>query len=191
MKPKRIPCPHCAELISSDAKKCPFCRSDLRQKSKMASFGKIIAIILGSLGLIFIACLVYLAYFVANTDNTYTGQELFDAVNAYRDNAGVKPLVIEPILCDGLGGRLSTIVEKKGVNTGFHDWLEQRGLEKDGQPISYERIGELATFKSPDEAIKEWVSSPGHKSALEHPELNVGCAYAYNGSGIVIVATKK
>ena len=29
-KEKRVPCPHCSEPILPTAKKCPFCRSDLR-----------------------------------------------------------------------------------------------------------------------------------------------------------------
>lgn len=190
MKQKRVPCPECAELIQPEAKKCPFCRSNLKKKNKLVQIIKKILVAFGALFLIFAIFILYLLFFSKPEKNNYTGQELFNAVNAHREKIGLKPLAVDPILCDGLGGRLQTIVEKGGVNTEFHKWLESKGLEKDGQPIRHKRIGELSTFKSPSEGINEWVNSPGHRGLLEHPDLEIGCSYANNGAGIIIVATK-
>lgn len=50
---------------------------------------------MGSLGLVFIACVAFIAYIMTNVDNKYTGQDLFDAVNAHRRSVGVQELQID------------------------------------------------------------------------------------------------
>ena len=44
---------------------------------------------------------------------------------------------------------------------------------------------------TPTNAINWWLGSPGHKSTLEMKEMKYGCAYASEGTGVVIMAAAK
>lgn len=196
MKQKRIPCPHCAELISPDANKCPFCHSNLKKNSRRFSIGKIIAIILGTLGVIFIACIAYIAYIITNVDNKYTGQDLFNAVNAHRKSVGVQELQLDENLCDNLVERWLAVREPGNGHKGYEEWAEGEGLTKDGVAVEPYKtstgIVELYILNATttDWALSGWIGSPGHKSKLENAQINSGCAYAHDGTGILIMAEK-
>ena len=196
MKQKRIPCPHCAELISSEAKKCPFCQSHLKKKSKTSSIIKIIAIVLGGLGLVFIACVIFIVYIMSNIDNKYTGQDLFEAVNNHRKSVGVPELQMDGNLCDNLVERWLAVREPGNGHKGYEEWAEAEGLTKDGVAVEPYKatsgISELYILNATttDWALSAWIGSPGHKNTLENSDMNSGCAYAHDGTGILIMAEK-
>jgi len=191
MKEKRIPCPFCSEPIIQNANKCPFCQTDLKNKTKKSAIGKAILIILGSLGLIFIACVIYVIYIMNNVDNKFTGQELFDAVNEHRKSVGAQELQLDENLCDNLVERWLAIREPGNGHKGFEEWAETEGLVEGGLAKNYKLLGELyANGTQTYWLIDFWVGSPGHRTTLENPKLNVGCAYASDGTGVVIVAEK-
>lgn len=197
MKQKRIPCPYCSEQISPEAQKCPFCQSDLKKKTKKFPIGKVVAIILGSLGLLFIACVVFIAYIMTNVDNKYTGQELFDAVNEHRQSVNVQTLELDPALCDNLVERWQAIRNPGNAHKGFEEWVVSEGLgNEDGtlKPPYDGGHGIAELYASGTQTywlIDFWTGSPGHKSSLENENFNAGCAYASDGTGVLIMAEKE
>lgn len=127
---------------------------------------------------------------MAKVDNHYTGEELFAAVNQHRKYVGVQELQLDINLCDNLVDRWKSIREND-AHRSFEDWASKEGLVEGGVAKNFKLLGEMyVTATNPDNAIAWWVGSPGHKLTLEKPELNVGCAYASDGTGVVIVAEK-
>ena len=151
---------------------------------------KLILVILASLGVFFILCGAFIAYTISRVDYKFTGQQLFDAINEYRVSVNVQPLALELDLCDNLVERYLAVKEPNTGHKGYEEWLANEGLVVDGKLIpKYGLIAELyVTASTPDNAINFWVGSPGHRLTLEKPEFNVGCAYALEGTGVVIVA---
>lgn len=120
----------------------------------------------------------------------YNGQQLFDAVNEYRQTKGVPILILDPVLCDNLVERWLAIKNPDNGHKGYEEWLKAEGIS-DNQ--KYGQIGELYVTgtETPQKAINFWQGSPGHRSTLEMKEMNYGCAYANEGIGVVIMATDK
>lgn len=168
----------------------------MKQKSKFPLIGKIIVIILGGLGLVFIACVIFIAYIMTQVDNKYTGQDLFDAVNRHRKSIGVSELQMDGNLCDNLVERWMAVREPSNGHKGYEQWAEDEGLTKDGVAVEPYKassgITELYILNATttDWAISAWVGSPGHRTILEKSELNVGCGYAHDGTGVIIMAEK-
>jgi hypothetical protein len=160
------------------------------------SIKKVVVFGLAGLGLIFVACIAFIAYILINVDNKYTGQELFNAVNTHRKSVGVQELQLDESLCDNLIERWLAIREPNAGHKGFETWAEGEGLTKDGAAVApySTKTGITELFiqnaTTPDWAISAWVGSPGHRVILEKPELNVGCAYANEGDGVLIVSEK-
>jgi len=146
---------------------------------------------LAGLGVIFIACVAFIIFIMNKVDNKYTGEELFAAVNQHRKSIGAQELQLDINLCDNLVDRWIAIREND-AHRKFEDWATKEGLVEGGVAKNFNLLGEMyVTATTPDNAIAWWVGSPGHKLTLEKPELNVGCAYASDGTGVVIVAEKK
>lgn len=168
----------------------------MKQKSKFPSIAKIITFILGTLGLIFIGCVVFIAYIMTNVDNKYTGQDLFDAVNAHRRSVGAQELQLDENLCDNLVERWLAVREPGNAHKGYEEWAEAEGLTKDGVAVEPYKtstgITELYILNATtiDWALQAWIGSPGHKSKLENAQINSGCSYAHDGTGILIMAEK-
>ena len=164
--------------------------------SKKVSFKKILLWVLAGLGLLFIGAIAFIAYIITNVDNTYTGQDLFDAVNEHRRSVGVQELVLDDNLCDNLVERWLAIKEPNNGHKGFEDWAEGEGLTKDKVAVEPYKtssgITEIYIQNATQTywAIDAWVGSPGHRLKLEKPEFNSGCAYAHEGTGVVIMAEK-
>ena len=197
MSENRSPCPKCGEQILPDAKKCHYCGSFLSEekKPKMKVFGKVILFGLASLGVIFVAAIAFIIYIMNNVDNKFTGQELFNAVNDHRKSVGVQELQIDQRLCDNLVERWLAIREPSNGHKGFEEWALAEGLVKDGAMVDpYDKTVGLAEIYANGTQtywlIDFWVSSPGHKTSLENPNYNVGCSYASQGTGVVMMAKK-
>ena len=155
---------------------------------------KIIVGILAVIGVLGIAAAIFIGYFIAKVDYKYTGQQLFDAVNEYRVSKNLSSLETDPRLCDNLVERYLAIKEPGSGHKGFEEWLKSEGIKQDENDNRYYGlIGEMYVkdISTPENAIAWWLGSPGHKSTLERPELNKGCAYANDGTGVVIMAQSK
>jgi hypothetical protein len=162
----------------------------------MKNIAKILFIFLAGLGVLFIGAVIFVFYLITNVDNKYTGDQLFSAVNEHRQSIGVQTLQLDEALCDNLVERWLSIREPNAGHKGFEAWAEGEGLTKDGVAVApYSTTSGITELfiqnaTTTDWAINAWVGSPGHKVILEKPELNVGCSYAHDGDGIVIMAEK-
>lgn len=194
---KKIHCPYCDELIMPNAKKCRFCDSNLKKKKeKNIKIGKLLLILLAGGGIILAIFFILLIYMVFNVDNKYTGQELFDAINEHREGVGVKKLEIDSKLCDNLVERWFAIREPGNGHKGFEEWAISEGIIVDGVMIEpYDKeVGMAELYANGTQTywlIDFWTGSPGHKAALENPNYNVGCSYASDGTGVIIMAKRK
>lgn len=131
-----------------------------------------------------------LIFYGIKTDYKYTGQELFDEVNKYRISKSLPQLELDPILCDNLVERWLAVKNPDSGHKGFEEWAKAEGVQDNPK---YGTIGEMyiKDTSTPEGAIAWWVGSPGHKSTLEMKELVYGCSYASEGTGVVIMATKR
>ena len=150
---------------------------------------KIVLGILAGFGVLAIIAGGFIFYFVTKVDYKYNGQQLFDEINAYRQSKGVPVLELNPILCDNLVERWIAIKEPNSGHKGFEEWVKGEGISDNPK---YGQIGELyvSGISTPQNAINFWVGSPGHKNTLEMKEMVYGCAYANEGAGVLIVASK-
>jgi hypothetical protein len=116
---------------------------------------------------------------------SYTGQELFNAVNVYRVSNGVEPLKLELPLCDNLVKRYLKIKNEDNVgHDGFEEWVKGEGIDKNYAPVGELYIKDTYTTK---DAVEWWGSSPGHRLTLLLKDVSMGCAYASEGTGVLIV----
>jgi uncharacterized protein YkwD len=123
------------------------------------------------------------------TYGDYTGQELFDKVNSYRESKGIPKLELDPMICDNLVERYLAVKDPKSGHAGFKEWVAREEIKENG---NYGLVGELyiTTSQSPDTALEFWTGSPGHRLTLEMKEMTNGCAYANDGTGVVVMGEK-
>ena len=152
---------------------------------------KFLIAILAIIGVLGIVAAGFIFYFIAKVDYKYTGQQLFDEVNGYRTSKNLPQLKLDPVLCDNLVERYLAIKEPNNGHKGFEEWIISEGIKKDNNDNSrYGLIGEMyiKDISTPSNAINFWLGSPGHRSTLELASFNSGCAYANDGTGVVIMA---
>lgn len=90
----------------------------------------------------------------------YTGNDLFNAVNAHRKSVGIQEVKLSEGLCDNLVSRWQAVKEGR-QHEGFDEWVEQEGIQTN---YGYKEIVELYVQAStPAEAIALWSGSPGTK----------------------------
>jgi len=121
---------------------------------------------------------------------TFTGQELFDAVNVYRNEKGVKELKLDPNLCANLAQRYFDI--KKGLDEGIAHKNFDEWVEKYIEPLGGYYVGEdFAWGSTPQEVIKIWEGSPGHRLSILDPNNTLGCTYAAEGYAVIILGYRQ
>ncbi len=121
-----------------------------------------------------------------NTAN-YNGDDTFNAINKYRQENGLKTLTIDPILCDNLVQRYLDIKnpDNKYVgHAGFERWIKQESITGYSLAEVY-----VTDTQIPEDAIKFWAGSPGHKGAVLG-DYEVGCAYANEGIAVAVFGKK-
>ena len=145
--------------------------------------------ILAVIGVLSIIAFGLIFYFIIKVDYKYTGEELFEAVNKHRASVGVGKLEIDPKLCDNLVERWLSVKEPSSGHKGFEEWLICEEIKDNPR---YDLISEMyrKDVSTPENAIVWWLGSPGHKSTLEMKVMVYGCAYASDGTGVVIMASK-
>lgn len=113
----------------------------------------------------------------------YNGQQLFDAVNEYRVANGKQQLQLDQYICDNLVARYLKVKSGDVGHEGFEEWVKNEGIDQRFAPISELYIKDTSTTK---DAIDFWNGSPGHRlSALG--DFTVGCAYANEGVGVLVL----
>lgn len=119
--------------------------------------------------------------------SNYNGQQLFDAVNEYRVAKDKPKLQLDQYLCDNLVARYLKVKSGDIGHEGFEEWVKNEGIDKRFAPIAELYIKDTATTK---DAIDFWNGSPGHRlSALG--DFSVGCAYANEGVGVVVLGNPR
>lgn len=114
----------------------------------------------------------------------FTGQDLFNAVNKYRVANGVAELKLDQALCPNLTQRWFD--NKAGLKEGIaHKNWEQ--WYKKYIPEGYYLSEDYAFGRTPDELVKSLAGSPGHRLSILDPKNVIGCSYAYEGSGVIIL----
>lgn len=119
---------------------------------------------------------------------TFTGQEIFDAVNSYRKEKGLTELKLDEVLCGNLAQRYLDIKsgeEENIAHKGFEEWYE-----KYVKPRGYIAGENYAWGQTPQEVIKAWEGSPGHRLSILNPQNILGCAYAFEGHSIIVLGYK-
>lgn len=121
--------------------------------------------------------------------STYSGQDVFDGINAYRVAHEVKPVELDIALCNNLVQRYLDItnpINEYVGHAGFDEWIKKEGLEN-----SYDLAEIYMTgAESVDDAILGWEGSPGHRLALTGNYRYV-CTYAANGVAIAIFGNRR
>lgn len=121
---------------------------------------------------------------------TFTGQDVFDAVNSYRKSKGVGELTLDKTLCNNLAQRYLDIQSgiKEGIaHKGFDEWYEEY-VKPYG---NYYVEEDFASGNTPEEIIKAWEGSPGHRLSILDKSLNFGCSYASQGSAVIVLGNKQ
>ena len=120
----------------------------------------------------------------------WTGPELWDAVNKRRIDLGVNPLSQRDEICTLASIRLNQLLElgKLDGHQGFSEMPDKRPDLK----WIYEKYN-LSEFlvsgaDTPEEAVKLWEDTLGHKKLLTGGEYVWGCIYAQSSFGVAIAA---
>lgn len=125
----------------------------------------------------------------AATIPTFTGQDVFDAVNKYRVANGSPEVTLDPVFCNNLAQRYYDL--KSGVSEGvahksFEEWVKKYIF-----PIGNYSVSEdYAWGKTTDDVIKAWDSSPGHRLSILDKSSIIGCSYAAEGHAVIELGHK-
>lgn len=115
---------------------------------------------------------------------TFTGQDVFDRVNKYRVDNGVKELKLDDRLCNNISQRYFDVkqgVDENIAHKGFDDWVKKY------VPSNFAVAEDVASGQTVDDLIKSWDGSPSHRLSLLNKKYVYGCAYGFEGWGIMIL----
>lgn len=124
------------------------------------------------------------------TPPSWSGPELWDAVNIKRVALGVNPLSSKSELCTIASIRLNELLElgKLDGHEGFSNLPDRR--EDLRWIFEKYNISEflVSGAQSAEGAVSLWENTLGHKKLLDGGEYVWGCTYAQNGFGVAIAA---
>jgi len=102
---------------------------------------------------------------------------------------GVNPLKQMDIMCTIASIRLNQLLElgKLDGHEGFVPTLERSDLKSTTEKYNISEFL-IQGYQTPDEAIKAWENTLGHRSLLSGGEYVWGCVYAQNTFGVAIAA---
>lgn len=119
----------------------------------------------------------------------YTGQQVQDAVNAYRKGLGVGELNTDSILCNNLFDRYAKMLSEDALTTGhpgFDDWADIK-IKNYGYTLVGEVFSPAPTVNS---VIEGWKTSPGHNAAISNKEYTRVCTYAGDRGVVMVLGAK-
>lgn len=120
---------------------------------------------------------------------TWGGPDLWETVNKRRVEFGVGQLTRKDELCTIASIRLNQLLELRKLDghAGFQPVLERSDLKWIAEKYNISEY--LATgYSSPQETVKGWENTLGHKSLLTGGEYVWGCIYAQNSYAVAITA---
>lgn len=119
---------------------------------------------------------------------SFTGQEIFDAINKYRKENNVPELKLDEILCNNIAQRYLDIKsgEKENIShKGFDEWYK-----KYAEPYGYNVSENYACGQTPEDIIKAWSSSPSHNLPILDKKNKLACTYAAEGCAVILLGYK-
>lgn len=120
---------------------------------------------------------------------TWGGPELWVAINKRRVENGVNPLSKKDELCTIASIRLNQLLElnKLDGHSGFVPLLDRPDLKWISEKYN---ISEYLVqgYSTPEETVKAWENTLGHRSLVAGGEYVWGCVYAQNTFGVAIAA---
>lgn len=117
------------------------------------------------------------------------GPQLWEAVNKRRVELGVNPLKQKEELCTIASIRLNQLLDlgKLDGHAGFVPVLERSDLKWISEKYNISEF--LAQgYMTPEETVKAWENTLGHKALLSGGEYVWGCVYAQNAFAVAIAA---
>lgn len=143
--------------------------------------------------IVFILISFLFVFFVGSMRNgvgigkSYTGNDLFNAVNEHRKKNNLGEIKLSEGLCDNLVSRWKAVKENR-QHEGFEEWVKEEGIQTQ---YGYKQVVELYISSStPAGAIEFWTTSPGHEVQLDNSLWTDGCAYANENIGVVVMGVK-
>jgi len=119
----------------------------------------------------------------------YTGVELWQAVQKYRQDHGVPEFKQDNILCTIASIRVNQLIDLDRLDDhdGFSPLVDK--YKESGQ-LTHHDVAEniLSGFPTAQEAINGWDSSLGHQSLMQDGSFIYGCAAANYGFAVLIAA---
>lgn len=117
---------------------------------------------------------------------SYTGPELWEAVNKARIEHGVNTLSQRDILCTIAAIRLSQVRElgKLDGHDGFQG-VYDKYKDDSNMPNNVAEFL-ISGYPTPDQAVSAWLDTLGHKKLITGGEYKWGCIYAQDGFGVAI-----
>jgi len=121
---------------------------------------------------------------------TWTGPELWEAVNKRRQEFGVNPLANKSELCTIASIRLNELLEL-GTLDG-HEGFSTLPERREDLKWIFEKY-DISEFlvsgaESVNDAVSLWENTLGHKKLLTGGEYVWGCIYGQSGFGVAITA---
>lgn len=113
----------------------------------------------------------------------FTSQDVWQAVNSYRQGKGIAPLQVYEPLCDNLVARYHAIKERHD-HTGFAAFVDEQ-IANGVIPYDMRVTEVFASGYSAKETVDAWAGSMGHELAIT--KGNRGCAYTHNGLSIILM----
>ncbi|MAG59490.1 hypothetical protein CMO96_01730 [Candidatus Woesebacteria bacterium] len=117
---------------------------------------------------------------------SYSGPDLWDAVNEARLANGVNSLNQKDILCTISAIRLSQVRElgKLDGHDGFQGVYDKYKDNTDMPGNVSEFL--ISGYPTPEQAVEGWIDTLGHKKLITGGEYKWGCIYAADGFGVAI-----
>lgn len=126
---------------------------------------------------------------LAKVTPTYTGQEIQDVVNKYRESLGLKQLETDSVLCNNLFDRYAKMLSEDALtegHPGFDEWADSKIKD-----YGYSLVGEVFSPAPTIETVIEgWKGSPGHNLAITNKNYSGVCTYAGNRGVVMVLGAK-
>ncbi|MBI4029389.1 MAG: hypothetical protein HY376_03410 [Candidatus Blackburnbacteria bacterium] len=109
----------------------------------------------------------------------FSSQDLWEAVNTYRTQNGVKTLTLSQEICFGISDRWKAIsnnlINNRPGHEGGENFLQTQRSK--GLLTNVEIIELFTEANTPQEALTWWNNSPSHRLGLLDPQVNAGCTF--------------
>lgn len=113
----------------------------------------------------------------------FTSQDVWRAVNAYRQGRDLAPMQVYTPLCDNLVARYHAIKDSYD-HAGFQEFVDGQ-VTRGVLPATMMVYEVFASGDTATETVDAWAGSMGHEIAIT--SHNRGCAYAHNGLAIILM----